>query len=367
MSMNNRRFTRLRRLRGFSQRPTRPTSLSTKSPPITYSLIQIPTACMNSFSQCIKIDRIIQFPATDFSPASLSPLHWSPDGSKALLLNTNGSELLMLDSSISKVFGISINFQVISDQIVWSPDGNKVAISVQDPDPYGSRVVLFEPLNNDFQYLSTDLEGMLFPIGWINTKELVLLQVRYEYSTGDIRQKKVIAGQSLIKMNTNDLTYEILIPNLVLRGDSLPSVSSDGTMVAATVVRNDEAFLDIYSIEGILLRSFGAYTNPRWSSDNRHIAGILQEGNGYSVVTLDLEGEVERNMANLASLPELTWFPNGIDLLIATRNLDEMGSDEMFFYINSSSNGENQEIDLDGVTKGELIVISISFRPGNFP
>jgi len=342
--------------------------LVTTSTPITYDLARIPEACLLRSSPCKELQTIHHFPTESFTPSSLSPFHWSPDGSQALILNAYTSELLRLNPSVAEISQVVASFHAITDQLAWSPDGDWVALAAEGPDPYTSRVVMLNSQTDEVWELLEDLEGIKFPLGWISAHELVFLQVRYEYPDGDASQKKTIAGQDLLKVNTEVLAYERLVGSLDFRGDSLPAVSPDGTTIATTVVRSGKAVLDVYSSAGTMLRSFGAYSVPVWSPDGRRIAATLHEGDGYSVAILDPVGDEERKLLRLDSPPLVIWSPNGVDLAITSRAPNEQGSGEtLILYRVSSAGGETQVTDLGKVVGAGYEVLSISFRPGTLP
>ncbi len=341
--------------------------LSSASAPFTYSLVHMPAACLLTSNECQGLEAVPQFPSTEFSPSSDSPFHWSPDGFRFLMFNGYSSDLLLVGVSTAEIIHTPINLNVVSDQIAWSPDGNWVAISIQSDDEYTSRIVLLDVTNDIVRELPINLAGMLYPLGWRNNRELVLFQVEYEFPNGQTDQKKVIAGLNLVELEIHDLFYKPLISDLSLRGDSLPSVSPDGSLIAISVVRDETPFLDIYTIEGRLQKTFEAYINPIWSPDSQQIAAVLQEDQGYSLYVLNpLSGEAQ-NLSHFASLPKLTWLPDSTGLVAASLTTDEYGNEKSVMYFISTSSGEIQKISLDDISNNKQIVLSISFRPNELP
>ncbi len=336
---------------------------STISTPIRYRLARFPSACLLMDLTCPKPEIVRQFPATEFSPASLSLLQWSPDGLLALFLNAYNSQLLVLDSANLQVNLLPTELPIVSDRIAWSPDSEWVALEVEGSDPYASHLYLMNLRSHEGREIQTGLEGMQQPLGWLDTNHLLFIQERYEDTGGDISKKKNIVGERIYKLNIRNLHSEVLIPDFVILGGSLPVLSPSRQLIALNEVRNDKHFLEIYSSDGKRIQSFEGHMYPAWSTDSQWIAVTINETSGYSVVLLNPEGSEERKLISLESQPQYVWSPDSLKLMILTSATKEGENEADLLYIISTSGDRLREIKTTDIVDGDYRLMGVSIKP----
>lgn len=335
---------------------------STIDTPITYRLVHLPSTCLLTDITCPKPEIVPQFPETEFANASISLLHWSPDGSLALFVNGFNSELLVLDPVSLSVSQLPVELSIVSDQMAWSPDGQWVALEVESADPYGSHIMLVNPRNRETRVLPIELEGLLTPLAWLDTNHLLIFFTRSEYPGGDNSKKKNISEESIYKIALDDLQPEIFLYDIPLNGRDL-AVSPDMSWIALSMVRNEKQLLEIYSMDGQKTQSYSDYYLPAWSPDGRWVAVTRVETNGYSVTLLNPEVSEERKLITLDYMPEYVWLSDSLRLLILTRTSLEEDNGVDFLYVFSTSGEKLRAINTTDIIEGKYIIDGISIEP----
>jgi hypothetical protein len=339
---------------------------STIDAPFKYRLVRLPSTCLQTDITCPKPEIVPQFPETEFCPASISLLHWSPDGSLALFMNGFNSRLLMLDPASLSVSQFPVELTMISDQMAWSPDGQWAALEVESSDPYMSRILLVNPRSSETRVLQIGLEGMLEPLTWLDSDRVLILLTRSEYPGGDTSQKKNIAEESIYKIALDDLQPEVFLYDIPLNGADL-AVSPDKRWIALSMVRNEKSLLEIYSMDGQKTQSYSEYFIPVWSPDGRWVAVTHVETSGFSVTLLNPEVNEERKLITLDYMPEYVWLPDSLKLMVLSRTSLEEDNGVDFLYVFSTSGEKLREIRTTDIIEGNYKIDGISIKLDTHP
>ncbi len=339
--------------------------LRTARPPFIYRIARLSTDCFIN-SDCSKLEMLSGFPdkINEYSPISDSPLMWSPDGKRAIIVNANQSQLLVYNP-IANTFETLVNdIALISDQAVWSPDRQQVALSEEGVDAFTSHILLVNPDSGRFRRLNDQSDMMQFPVGWLDTKELLLLQLKFKpIKEGETAKKEISEFIiSKVDIHTDQMEkIELMQDELWLEG--LPVLSPSGSSVILSTSKYGKTELSSVDLNTRSIRSLGPYGNPRWSPDGQWIS-VLDTESGSIIYVVRPDGtDIHKVFESRSDNTIITsWLPDNEHLFIVNNDL---GSEEgkSSFYIASVREDNPQPIVIPGLDISSYIIKGVTLRP----
>jgi len=329
--------------------------LSTASPPFSYRCIRLPTDCLLN-STCQNPD-ILQGLPTNYTP--FAPLSWAPDGEKALVLS--GSQLLVFDPQKGAFHPLIDNIAMTTGRIMWSPDGQWVAVSVQDAEPYRSHVALIDPDNGTQHALKSFKSQMQLPVGWLNERELLVLVEKYQPIRAGDSLKQEVSEAKMYKVDVGNDRWIELGQNRDWIGSTLV-LSPDKSALAYTT--NDKRhLLFIMRLDGMRENILGAYgTQPVWSPDGQEIATYRRVSEDrIEVSVIHSDGTSPRVVfQGEGAFANAVWLPDSKRLLILdTSDTQETTS----LFVVDVTGGNPRPLSIPGLDAGSYRISWLSVRP----
>ena len=335
--------------------------LSTASPPFTYRCIRLPIDCL--LNATCQSPEILQGLPTDYTP--FAPLSWAPDGQKAFVLNPNGSQLLVFDPRKGAFHTFIDDIAIMTGQIMWSPDGQWVAVSVQDAEPYRSHVLLIDSDNGAQHALESFASQMQFPVGWLNERELlVLVEKNQPIREGDFLKQEV-SEVTMYKVNVWEDQWVELGQDKNWIG-STPVLSPDRSALAFTT--NDKRhLLFIMRLDEMRENILGAYgTQPVWSPDGKEIATYRRVSEDQiEVYVVHSDGTSPRVVfQGEGAFANVVWLPDGKRLLIL--DTPDVGETTSLFVVDVTG-GKPRSLSIPGLDADSYQISWLSVRPPTKP
>jgi hypothetical protein len=338
-------------------------------PPYDRQLARVDPACL--FAQATCQAHLIPGLPEAFD----NQLHWSPDGSQAVLIDFANARLLRFDPLSGSFSTLARELPVSTDVALWSPDGAWVALTVRDEQSDSSLITLVSPdltpSKLDHQTVTADLSGIQMPLAWIDNDTLLF----FRHST----QNKDGTGQFIEPgLYRLDLRRG-LVSEIPFQGSwewlkNYPAASADGSRLALWTVLDGQrqlAVLDVggVSLGGSVLTPLGVDgSNPVWSPDGKWIAFTAAFGDagqtpGVQVAIIHPDGSGLRELFTWGSTPSLTWSPDSQRLIITAypQGLDPE-NDRTTFYMATPAEGKLQHIIVDGAEQ-RYELFAPTFRP----
>jgi len=332
--------------------------LSTASPPFTYRCICLPIDCLLN-ATCQSPDILQDIPTNCTPFASLS---WAPDGQRALVFNSNESKLLVFDPQMRAFHPLIDKIAMTTGRIVWSPDGQWVAVAVQDAEPYRSYVVLIDPDNGTQHALESFESQEQLPLGWLNERELLVLVEKYRpIREGDFLKQEVSEAK-IYKVNVWNNQWVELGQNKNWIGNTLPVLSPDKSELAFTT--NDRKhLLVIMRLEGMKENILGAYgVQPVWSPDGKEIALYRRIGEDQiEVSVVHSDGTSPRIVfRGEGALANTVWLPDSKRLLILTISIVQ---ETTSLFVVDVTGGNPRPLSVPGLDAEAYQISWLSVRP----
>ena len=332
--------------------------LSTASPPFTYRCIRLSIDCLLN-ATCQSPD-ILQGLPTNYTP--FAPLSWAPDGEKALVLS--GSQLLVFDPQKGAFHTLIDNIAMTTGRIMWSPDGQWVAVSVQDAEPYRSHVALIDPDNGTQHALKSFKSQMQLPVGWLNERELLVLVEKYQPIRAGDSLKQEVSDAKMYKVDVGNDRWIELGQNRDWIGSTLV-LSPDKSALAFTT--DKEHLLVIMRFDGMRENILGAYgTQPVWSPDGKEIATYRRVSEDQiAVYVVRSDGTSPRVVFHgEGAFANVVWLPDGKRLLILdTSDVRETTS----LFVVDVTGGKPRSLSIPGLDADSYRISWLSVRPPTKP
>jgi hypothetical protein len=274
-----------------------------------HHFVRVPAACLVDQAACSEVTEVPTYPKGGIS---FNRLHWSPDHSKAVLLDNNANRIHIFDPQTLTFSTLLEEPAAGNDDLVWlSPDvlvfvrqnGEQTSSLVSltwegETDPKIREIVRFSGMA---ELLGEDIDGRLY-----FAEDII------DHPALDPSLKKQTVETNILQVDPRTGEWTELWPESDWLSMRPQAVTSDGRWL---VYGAAEALLwDLKTGETLPISA--GITWPTPSPDGRWLAAVFREEDLYSIRLLDLETLTWESMVTLRSVPLLYWSPNGHYLVL---------------------------------------------------
>ena len=341
---------------------------STRSP-FDRQLAQVSEDCLFSQNVC-EVRLIPGLPA-----AFDNMLHWSPDGSQAVLYDSTTSRLLRFNPRSDSFSTLAENFFASTESALWSPDGSLVAMTMQDERLGGSLITLVGirgvSSRSTIQTPAAQLAGIQIPLTWLDNQTLLF----FRHSTENKDSSGLFIEPGLYKLDIpRNQISQVPVQGAWEWLKNYPVASPDGSHLALWTQLNGKSQLavlelDPANLDGNQLTPLGMDgSNPTWSPDGKWIAFTTSEIDeaGQPVVKVNLihpDGSGLQQNFSWGTTPSVTWALDSQHLIITAYPLGEdPENDRTAFYLVNLAGGRQQRILLEEANQ-HYEFFAPAFRP----
>lgn len=298
--------------------------LGRDTPPYSHQLLRVESACLRGPPECSPAEIIEAYPGEGVTP---SHLHWAPDGSRALMLDTFEPRILQLDATNDHVEILASNVPTIADELTWLPDGRAVLV-IQGSEEYTSDLVALDLTPNVPRVESLfQFDGVAFLLGSTATGSLLVRIDAYGVPQGYISGKEEVVDVRLVEADpiTQDLVeyaphidWFSHVPRALLPDGHHLIVDSGGT--------------ELWDLnDGTKLALAQSAIWPAGSPDGDWLAFMQQanHGLGFALTLLELATGTVSQSSDLPVAAKPFWSPDSSLVVLAQLGLDssaELGS-----------------------------------------
>jgi len=321
--------------------------LGRDSAPYLYRLVRIPSSCLVEALGCSSPEVIDAFPAEGITP---SHLFWSPFNELAIILDTYGQRVLLLDPASGELKTLFTGIATISDELVWLDDG-KAMLVVQGSDAYSSDVVGLSMLEGTPKMESVfQFEGLAHLLGTLANGHLLVRVDIYGVTDPSRPGKETLVEIQLVEVDPTTGTVRRYLPGIDWTSNTPSLVLSDGFhLLGSTAGRTL-----LWDARSAVSEDLGpTVTWPTGSPDGKSVAYIKQsaDGGGFSLTLLSLDDGQSSELVGLPVSPRPFWSPDSRLIVLGQFALDA-----------SADLGSLRVVDVD---TGNVAIPNIAF--GDYP
>jgi WD40 repeat protein len=274
-----------------------------------HAFIRVPAACVVDQIACEDIEAIPTYPESGIWDHHL---HWSPDQTRALLLETNIPCIHIFDRQFDRFSVLLEDVYVTSDNLLWLSSDE--ALTIHQNNENSASMLSLSWADGEFRVTErATLEGTPRFIGQGTDGKVYLAQDINGYPGGDASLKLQTVETHILQMDPVDGE----VTELWREEDWLSMrplvVTSDGHWLG----HGDwEIYLwNLQTGEQIFVGEGVHWLTP--SPDGRWLAAVFTEEDLYNIRLLDLETMEWKSLLLLRSSPKLYWSPNTRYLVLA--------------------------------------------------
>ena len=253
---------------------------------------------------------------------------WSPDGGRVVFSLDSSLWVVDVDSGDRSLLLARVGGEVLEDP-AWSPDGTRIAYTRAWQDTAGRWVSHIYSVNVDgtaqTQLSSSDVrDGRP---GWSPDSERIVFQ-RLSGTGRDDNGRFVEADQYVVLMDADGSNRIALTEGG--QWEQSPAWSPDGTRIAY-LSDNLVGIVDSDGTNPTGTPTGGAFWDGgvSWSPDGKRLAFARTEGDGSSIVVVDIEGLIEETVTDAEGWDTMPrWSPDGQKLLFTRQQPD--GTQQLF-------------------------------------
>jgi sugar lactone lactonase YvrE len=289
-------------------------------------------------------------------PISDNPLHWSPDGEKAVLIDPNGNRLWRFDAQGETWTTLAEDLLVTTDMASWSPDGKWIAVTAQSAGLQDSLITLVAPEVGPegarVKTFAQNLGGIQIPLGWQDAGKVVFLQA--ETAPKGSNNPPVDPGLFRLDTGSGEVEELDLEPNPAWLAD-YPALTRGGGRLALSLAQ--DGGVAVYNLEsGETNRLDLGGGRVAWSPKGDRIAFLAaresESGQVVDVVVADDNGANKQKVFEWSSVPQVEWTPDGEHLLISVGPAgNESPDNKSAVYLVSLKTGVARRLELQGQQK----------------
>jgi hypothetical protein len=306
----------------------------------THYFVRVPAACLVEQSTCDVVEVISTYPEYGIGQ---NRLHWSPDQSRALLLDNYADCLHSYDPQTMTFSVLMEKLMAGNEDLIWlsidelvyvRQNGDQtstlVSLTWEGAEPRLKELVPFE---GRAHFLGKDLDGQLYFAEDIEDHPAADPSLKIQAVETNILQVDPRTGESVELWPEEDW--------LTLRPEV---VTTDGRWL---VYGNFEVSMwDLRTGETVFIGEGVRWPTP--SPDGRWMAAIFSEEDLYSIRLLDLETMTWKMVVTLRSVPFLYWSPNSRFLVLARYDEPDLVAEPLIAIDPETGDFSTPQIDLQG-------------------
>jgi len=302
--------------------------------------VRVPATCLVDQTACDAVEVIPTYPEYGIGQ---NRLHWSPDQSRAILVDTYANCLHSFDSQTATFSMLLEESMAGNDDLIWLSSDEFVYVR-QNGDQTSTLVSLTwagtdlqiaegVPFEGMAKYLGKNLAGMVYFAEDVS-----------DYSAGDPSLKTQTVETNILQVDPRTGDYMELWPEedwLTLRPQV---VTTDGRWL---VYGDFEVSIwNLRSGETVLMGEDVHWPTP--SPDGRWLAAVFSEEDLYSIRLLDLGTMAWETVVTLRSVPFLYWSPNSRYLVLARYYEPDLVTGPLIVIDPETGGFSTPQIDLQG-------------------
>jgi len=305
-----------------------------------HTFIRVPAACVVDQTVCEDIEAIPTYPESGIWDHHL---HWSPDQTRALLLDTNTPRIHSFDPQTAHFSVLLEDIYVTGDNLIWLSADE--ALTIHQSDENSASFLSLSWANGEFRVTErTTLEGAPRFIGQGTDGEVYLAQDISGYPGGDASLKLQTVETHILKMKPADGQVTELWREEDWLSMRPHMVTSDGHWLG---YGDWEVYLwNLQTGEQIFVGESVHWLTP--SPDGRWLGAVFEEEDLYSIRLLNLETMEWKPLLLLRSSPNLYWSPNSCYLVLARYYEPDLVSGPIIAIDPETGDIFSPEIDLQG-------------------
>ncbi len=352
--------------------------LRTSVPPYTYQFAFGPVTCLTAGAGCALWQSLPMLPGSNFAPGSNAPLHWSPDGSVALLYNPNTMRLHTFDPATQALQVIATDIPFSTDEFVWSPSGQWAAAAVQGETDYASFIAVVDPVSGVVRSVNAEwglaeqaldllsLTRMQYPLAWVTPNELLVYSARYQPDSSftPLSPKKNVVEGGVYQLHVDTGAVKVVDQGPSWLQQPLVSPQGDRFMFAGVnpaglngfwMRATDNAAVDLFSLVG---------SSAHWSPDGQWVASIETQGGVHTLTVTGADGRPGQVFQNIGDFYAVYWLPDSQHLLVVRRHGGPAATrDETSLVVLSMQRGDTWTMDIPALNPVQYVVAGVSWRP----
>ncbi|MDY6866519.1 MAG: hypothetical protein SVT56_01220 [Chloroflexota bacterium] len=274
-----------------------------------HTFIRVPAVCVVDQTACDDIEVIPTYPESGIWE---NHLHWSPDQTRALLLDANIPRIHSFDPQTARFSVLLEDIYVTRDNLLWLSSDE--ALTIHQSDENLASILSLSWADGEFQVAElTTLEGTPRFIGQETDGTVFIAQNINGYPGGDTSLKLQTVETHILEMNPASGELTELWGEEDWLNMRPQVVTSDGHWL---VYGGWEIYLwNLQTGEQIFVGEGVHGLTP--SLDGRWLGAVFNEEDLYSVRLLNLETMEWKPLLLLRSSPKLYWSPNSCYLVLA--------------------------------------------------
>jgi hypothetical protein len=275
-----------------------------------HHFVRVPAACLVDQVACAEVGPVPSYPEGGIG---FNRLHWSPDHSRAVLLDNYTDRLLIFDPQTLTFSALLEEPAAGNDDLIWLSSDELVFVR-QNGEQTSSLVSLTWEDNTDPEIREIiPFTGMAELLGEDLNGQLYFAEDIIDHPAADLSLKKQTVETNILQVDPTSGEWTELWPEADWLSMRPQAVTADGRWL---VYGTAEASLwDLQTGETLLIEAGVTWPTP--SPDGRWLAAIFREEDLYSIRLLNLGTMNWEPIVTLRSAPLLYWSPNSQYLVLA--------------------------------------------------
>ncbi|MDY6874534.1 MAG: hypothetical protein SVR81_11375, partial [Chloroflexota bacterium] len=275
-----------------------------------HHFVRVPAACLVDQAACAEVEPVPTYPEGGIG---FNRLHWSPDRSRAVLLDNNTDRLHIFDPQSATFSALLEEPAVGNDDLVWL-SADELAFVRQNGEQTSSLMLLTWEGDTDPEIREIiSFTGMAELLGEDLDGRLYFAENIIDHPAVDPSLKQQTVKTNILQVDPASGEWTKLWPEEDWLSMRPQAVTADGHWLVYGA-----AEASLWDLQTGETHPIGAgITWPIPSPDGRWLAAVFREEDLYSIRLLDLKTLTWESVVTLRSAPMLYWSPNSQYLVLA--------------------------------------------------